>query len=172
MANPDVFLSVAPGILNRAPGLNCCAERHRKFRALFRITPATYANTWLEKYRSQGASYKHLLWACMLLKVYGNVMVFTVLAGVDRKTWRKWFLEFVGLIAGLKVVITFDLYFCISVYLLIKSDFLEKIDFCNRYLSMIGDLSVTQALTVPIFLFESQHNSILPGCLIISGAHD
>lgn len=79
---------------------------------MFRTTPAICADIWNEFGTSvpKGGSYKHLLWGCSLLKVYGNEAVFCTLVGADSKAWRKWSWEFVELISNLKVV---SLYFFI-----------------------------------------------------------
>jgi len=83
---------------------------YRKFRAFFGTTPQICANVWdrLLTRRPEKSTPDHLLWALLLLKQYHIESVNAALVGVSEKSFRKWSLKFVRLLADLPVV-TFSL---------------------------------------------------------------
>ena len=68
----------------------------RQFRALFGASPATILDIWLTSgLATTGVKPQHLMWAMMWAKVYATEPVLATLAGVTRKTFRKWVWEVV-----------------------------------------------------------------------------
>ena len=64
----------------------------------------------------------HLLWSLMFLKVYSKERIMCTLAGVDKKTFRKWIWIFINAIVNLSpdIVSYFIVYFYQNVFLLTK----------------------------------------------------
>ena len=79
---------------------------YRKFRSFFGTTPLVCFVSWdmLSPVRPRKSAPKHLLWALMLLKNYSTESVNAGLTDVDEKTFRKWSLIFVNLLANMTVV--------------------------------------------------------------------
>lgn len=79
---------------------------YRKFRAFFGTSPEVCAILWnkLSEQRPQNSSPVHLLWGLMLLKQYQIESVNSTLVGVTEKTFRKWSMLYIGLLADLPVV--------------------------------------------------------------------
>ena len=79
---------------------------HRKFRTFFGTTPQICAIIWskMSATRPDKASPEHLLWALLLLKLYNIESINAALTGVSEKTFRKWSLIFIRLLASLPVV--------------------------------------------------------------------
>ena len=80
---------------------------HRKFRAFFGTTPLVCFVAWdlLRDVRPGNSKPDHLLWALLLLKGYSIETTDAVLVGVSEKTFRKWSLIFIELLANMPVVI-------------------------------------------------------------------
>ena len=47
----------------------------------------------------------HMMWALMFLKMYGKESAMSSMAGVDKKTYRKWVWIFVFIIADLEALV-------------------------------------------------------------------
>ena len=79
---------------------------YKKFRSFFGTNPLVCFVTWdmLSPVRPRKSAPKHLLWALMLLKNYSTESVNAGLTDVDEKTFRKWSLIFVNLLANMTVV--------------------------------------------------------------------
>ena len=58
----------------------------------------------LNDFRPKDRRPVHMLWALLVLKMYGTGDVLSVLAGTDRKTMRKWSWQFIAPISYLDVV--------------------------------------------------------------------
>ena len=93
----DDFELYASDILRR--DLSRCSPslRDHRFRSLFGVSSRVCAVLWeyLRRHgsfqRKKGSSPKHLLWALLFLKLYGNEETHaSLVGGVDRKTYRKW----------------------------------------------------------------------------------
>lgn len=80
---------------------------HRKFRAFFGTTPLVCIVAWdlLRDVRPGNSIPDHLLWALLLLKGYNIETTNAALVGVSEKTFRKWSLSFIELLANMPVVI-------------------------------------------------------------------
>ncbi len=79
---------------------------YRLFRSFFGTFPQVCAIVWdmLSTQRPPNSTPNHLLWGLLLLKQYNIESVNAVLVGVSEKTFRKWSLIYVRLIANLLVV--------------------------------------------------------------------
>lgn len=79
---------------------------YRIFRAFFGTSPQVCEIVWdmLTTRRPPNSVPEHLLWALMLLKQYNIESVNATLVGVTEKTFRKWSLIYIRLIAHLPVV--------------------------------------------------------------------
>lgn len=80
---------------------------HRIFRAFFGTSPQVCEIVWdmLTTRRPPNSTPKHLLWGLMMLKQYNIESINATLVGVTEKTFRKWSLIYIRLIAHLSVVI-------------------------------------------------------------------
>ena len=70
----------------------------RKFKAHFGASPEICCDIWqminpCEEMNSYTRP-MHLLWGCMLMKVYATEEVLSAIAGVTEKTFRKWAWDF------------------------------------------------------------------------------
>ena len=74
---------------------------YRKFRAFFGTSPEVCAILWnkLFEKRPQNSSPIHLLWGLMLPKEYQIESVNSTLVGVTEKTFRKWSMLYISLLA-------------------------------------------------------------------------
>ena len=79
---------------------------YRKFRSFFGTTPLVCVVIWdmLLLDRPRKSAPQHLLWALMLLKHYSTESINAALTGVSEKTFRKWSLIFINLLANMRVV--------------------------------------------------------------------
>ena len=79
---------------------------YRLFRSFFGTSPQVCAILWdiLSTQRPPNSTPKHLLWGLLLLKQYNIESINAVLVGASEKTFRKWSLIYVRLIANLSVV--------------------------------------------------------------------
>ena len=79
---------------------------YRKFRAFFGTSPQVCEIVWdrLSTLRPKDSIPEHLLWGLMLLKQYNIETVNATLVGVTNKTFRKWSMIFIRLLANLSVV--------------------------------------------------------------------
>ena len=79
---------------------------YRKFRAFFGTSPQVCEIVWdrLSTLRPKDSIPEHLLWGLMLLKQYNIETVNATLVGVTNKTFRKWSIIFIRLLANLSVV--------------------------------------------------------------------
>ena len=80
---------------------------YRIFRSFFGTSPMVYAVVWdlLLTLRPRKSKPVHLLWALLLLKRYHVESINATLTLVNQKTFRKWSLVFIKLIAEMPVVI-------------------------------------------------------------------
>ena len=103
----EIFLFVASGMTGRASGLHSMPEK-RRFTSLFGTSPNICAYVWggLGNMLPIGGEPQHLLWGLLLIKVYATEQVLSIIAGVDRKTYRKWAWKFISAVSELKVVRT------------------------------------------------------------------
>lgn len=63
----------------------------RTFIAFYGTTPEIIAESWSSvSERVMGSKPKHILWACMFLKLYLPEDVMCILAGTSKPTFRKW----------------------------------------------------------------------------------
>ena len=79
---------------------------HRRFRGFFGTSPIVCLVAWdmLTALRPRKSTPNHLLWALILLKQYNTETVNAALVGVNEKTFRKWSLIFINLLARMPVV--------------------------------------------------------------------
>ena len=79
---------------------------YRKFRAFFGTSPMVCVTVWdmLLFHRPRKSTPEHLLWALLLLKQYNIESVNAALVGVSEKTFRKWSLIYIRLLANIQVV--------------------------------------------------------------------
>ena len=82
------FIRIAMSILKNSSGR--IDSKNRDFRALFGISPQVCVDTWHRCNFSADITPKHLMWTLMFLKTYATEPVLASLAGVSRKTYRKW----------------------------------------------------------------------------------
>lgn len=82
------------------------SSQELQFRSLFGVTPDVCELSWrnIFPFSPEGSRPKHLLWALLLLKVYGTEKLNSVITVSDPKTFRKWAWTFVELIADMHVV--------------------------------------------------------------------
>jgi len=97
---PRIFELEGARIVGRARGLYVYRLAHRKFRALFGVTPATCAYAWDRIINSipDGGRPEHILWTCMFFKVYATEDAHSTLTNADPKTFRKWVWHFITLL--------------------------------------------------------------------------
>ena len=77
----------------------------RRFKAHFGTSPLVCSIMWsmISTEVPSGASFLHLLWGLLFLKVYATESVLCgIVGGVDEKTFRKWAWLMVEKMAGLK----------------------------------------------------------------------
>ena len=100
-----MFVFVSQGMIGRTAGLHSVPQE-RRFRCLFGVAPHVCSTIWhiFGGNLPNGGQPQHLLWCLLLLKVYGTEIVLSTIAGVDRKTFRKWAWEFVYAISALSIV--------------------------------------------------------------------
>ena len=79
---------------------------YRIFRAFFGTSPLVCMVVWelLFHVRPKNSKPEHLLWAMMLLKRYSIESINATLTKVTEKTYRKWSLRFIELLANMTVV--------------------------------------------------------------------
>ena len=84
------------GNLNPAPSI-------RRFRSFFGTSPHVCAILWgqLQSNIPEQGRPEHMLWALLLLKVYGTEDVVSSIVQVSRKTFRKWSWKFISAISYL-----------------------------------------------------------------------
>ena len=93
------------------------ANQEREFRSQFGASWYVCADVWnlldmheigLESKKEP----KHLLWAMLFLKVYGNEKTHAVMCSTSVKTFRKWVWDMISQISQLEiVVVSFDDFF-------------------------------------------------------------
>ncbi len=142
---------------------------YRLFRAFFGTTPQVCEIVWhmLSTRRPPHSTPHHLLWGFLLLKQYNIESVNAVLVGVSEKTFRKWSLMYIQLIANLPVVKIF--------FIFTHSE--KKLLFLRKFISLIskGVLKThlkaplrSSLLTAPTFQYWSPLNSTRNGFRINS----
>ena len=101
------FAVLGSEMLKKAPGLSLSIAK-RRFRALFGASPTVCATIWtlISNKLPKGSKPKHLLWACLFLKIYATEQVNSVITGADPKTFRKWVWVVLRLIASQRLVST------------------------------------------------------------------
>jgi hypothetical protein len=79
---------------------------YRKFRSYFGTSPSVCVTVWnmLTDVRPDKSKHVHLLWALLLLKQYSIESINSKLTEVSEKTFRKWSMTFIELLASLSVV--------------------------------------------------------------------
>jgi hypothetical protein len=106
----DTFWEIGLGMANSNPKCRKSKTSHRRFRATFGTGPEMCSELWhrLEPETwgcgtgERGVAYKHLLWALLLMKVYGTENFLRGVAKAHEQTFRKWTWMFIGKIAALK----------------------------------------------------------------------
>ena len=96
----------------------------RDFREFFGCGLHVASELWdllvKENELPKNGCHHHLLWALMLLKIYGKEKTLCTLAGgVDKKTFRKWSKEFIVAIANLESTVV--------IHSLFQLDFVDNI---------------------------------------------
>ena len=85
-----------------------------KYVAVFGVGPEVCSCLWklLEPRKNmvKGVHITHLLWTLMHLKVYAPDEVLSVIAGVSRKTFKKWVVIFLSAISNLHYDVVSDFY--------------------------------------------------------------
>ena len=94
--------------------------------------------------RPPNSNSEHLLWALMELKLYHIESVNSTLVGVTEKTFRKWFLSFIRLLANLSVVSTFFVFLFLPDTLSVI--FIYQFDWDSRYYNAPLDTEVLFSL--------------------------
>ena len=102
---PATFLYLSQKMTGRAASVSTLPEK-RRFRSLFGVSPELCSVIWsrLGGKQVKSGNPMHLLWALLFLKVYANEDVLSVIAGVSRKTYRKWVWVVVTLLSNLDEV--------------------------------------------------------------------
>ena len=102
---PFAFLRLAQLMLAKARSSSSLSEE-RRFHALFGVSPFLCSILWkrLGEKKSNSNEPVHLLWSLMFLKVYASEDVLSALAGVTRKTYRKWVWDYVEKLSFLNEV--------------------------------------------------------------------
>ena len=85
------FMHLSEGMTARAAGLHSTLA-HRRFHALFRCCLAQCLELWrnISVANLLGGHPDHLIWSLLLMKVYATESVLSLIAGLGRKTYRKW----------------------------------------------------------------------------------
>ena len=90
------FFSICLELINHRqvdPNSNPNDNQDREFRSQFGVSWFVCEDAWnllQSKKPNKLRQPKHLLWALLFLKVYGNEKTHSVLACCDVKTFRKW----------------------------------------------------------------------------------
>ena len=95
-----------PAYLDRVQDPN--PNQDRTFRSQFGISWFVCEDVWamLNVHRPNNKREpKHLLWALLFLKVYGNEPTCCRLVGTSMKTFRKWVWEVLDAVADLKAMV-------------------------------------------------------------------
>ena len=105
----------------------CATTEDRDFREFFGcslcVAGTIYDMLVREDLLPVNGQHHHLLWAFLLMKVYGKEKTLcTIVGGVDKKTFRKWSQEFVVAIADLESLVV-SYYSCFILYIDISTDF-------------------------------------------------
>ena len=102
MVNSASFLLLARTIQRGGHGDGRYAS-DRAFRALFGVSSLVVNDIWhaAKPNFPAGTKPKHLLWACLLLKVYGTEDALSSLVGTTRKTFRKWSWAVINVVSDL-----------------------------------------------------------------------
>lgn len=100
----SAFVAAAQNILRR--GLYGSRRGVQSYVNMFGVSPTVTAVVWVHIRDSlpEETMPKHLLWALMLLKVYGTEAVHEALSGVCRTTFRNWAWTLIKSIADVKTV--------------------------------------------------------------------
>ena len=106
MALVDIFWEIGHKITGHDIDRSLTAG-HRIFRAFFGTSPLVCSVVWdlLYRARPRNSKPKHLLWALLLLKIYNIESLNATLVKASVKTFRKWSLIFIKLLARMPVVI-------------------------------------------------------------------
>ena len=88
---PETFLFAAQCITNRPAGMHLVPQE-RRFRTILGVSPRGCAVLWEEMGgdRPEDNEPVHLLWTLLFLMSYSTENILSVIAGVNRKTYRKW----------------------------------------------------------------------------------
>ncbi len=106
-ATPASFFALGYSIVSGNAGPNETDNALRTFRSFFGVSPTVLSKCWELLTSGNCDGYngkmqpKHLLWACMLLKVYGVEQVHARMAGCSVRTFRKWSFDLIEAIASL-----------------------------------------------------------------------
>lgn len=144
---------------------------YRLFRSFFGTSPQVCAIVWdmLSTQRPPNSTPNHLLWGLLLLKQYNIESVNAVLVGASEKTFRKWSLIYVRLIANLPVVNRI-IFFKSCAFRYVHLLLLQNISLIGRNVSkthLKAPLRLSLLMEL-IFEFWSPLNSILNGFRINS----
>jgi hypothetical protein len=83
MVNSATFVAIAMQMMKTSPEV-------RDFVARYGVTPQVVNDIWHAGDFAGEVQPKHLLWACLLLRVYATESVLAGMVGVTRKSFRKW----------------------------------------------------------------------------------
>lgn len=99
------FALLARSMTGRAGRLNSIPQE-RRFRACFGVSPDVCSAIWsrLGSKKLENCDPIHLLWCLLFLKVYSTEDVLATIAGVDRKTYRKWTWPMITALSNLNMV--------------------------------------------------------------------
>ena len=104
MISPEVFLHHGC-LYTGTPQGSSSVTKIRRFKAYFGTSPLVCSILWsmISSDLPSGASFLHLLWGLIFLKVYATESVLSrIVGGADEKTFRKWTWLIVKKIASLK----------------------------------------------------------------------
>ena len=90
MVTENTFVQLARAIIGR---VGAKSELSREFKELFGVSPTVCIDIWNRSNMDNTLEPKHLLWGLLFLKVYTTETPLCALAGVSRKTYRKWMWE-------------------------------------------------------------------------------
>ena len=107
MASIETFWTFGHNITGHDSVNGSRAFGYRRFRAFFGTSPLVCLIAWDQLFhvRPRNSSPEHLLWALLLLKQYNIESMNASLCKVTEKTFRKWSLIFIDLLATMPVVI-------------------------------------------------------------------
>jgi hypothetical protein len=95
MVNSTTFVKLAIEMIKTTP-------EARDFVAHFGVTPEVINDIWhAGDFVDEQLEPKHLLWACLLLRVYASESVLAGMVGVTRKTFRKYAWKGIKLVSDL-----------------------------------------------------------------------